>query len=79
MNDYNLTEILEYIDPSTCSYQEWINVGMALKHEGYTVSDWDMWSMKDVNRYHSGECAKKVGDISRLICSRYCRNYHSNG
>lgn len=23
------------------------------------VSDWDMWSMKDVNRYHSGECAKK--------------------
>lgn len=59
MNDYNLTEILEYIDPSTCSYQEWINVGMALKHEGYTVYDWDMWSMKDVNRYHSGECAKK--------------------
>lgn len=59
MNDYNLTEILEYIDPSTCSYQEWINAGMALKHEGYTVSDWDMWSMKDVNRYHSGECAKK--------------------
>ncbi len=59
MNDYNLTEILEYIDPATCSYQEWINVGMALKHEGYTVSDWDMWSMKDVNRYHSGECAKK--------------------
>ena len=59
MNDYNLTEILEYIDPSTCSYQEWINVGMALKHEGYTISDWDMWSMKDVNRYHSGECAKK--------------------
>lgn len=59
MNDYNLTEILEYIDPSTCSYQEWINVGMALKHEGYKVSDWDMWSMKDVNRYHSGECAKK--------------------
>ena len=59
MNDYNLTEILEYIDPSTCSYQEWINVGMALKHEGYTVSDWDMWRMKDVNRYHSGECAKK--------------------
>ena len=59
MNDYNLTEILEYIDPSTCSYQEWINVGMALKHEGYTVSDWDMWSIKDVNRYHSGECAKK--------------------
>jgi RecA-family ATPase len=59
MNDYNLTEILEYIDPSTCSYQEWINVGTLARTEGYTVSDWDMWSMKDVNRYHSGECAKK--------------------
>ena len=23
---------------------KWINVGMALKHEGYAVSDWDMWS-----------------------------------
>lgn len=55
----NLLELLEYIDPASLSYQEWVNVGMALKHEGYTVSDWDSWSSKDSGRYHPGECAKK--------------------
>lgn len=40
-------------------YQEWLNVGMALKHEGYTASDWDTWSARDVARYHPGECFKK--------------------
>ncbi len=55
----NLTEILQYINPATCSYQEWINVGMALKHEGYSVRDWDAWSAADTSRYHSGECERK--------------------
>ena len=54
-----LTELLNYIDPSGCSYQEWVNVGMALKHEGYGVSDWDAWSARDSRRYHAGECARK--------------------
>lgn len=54
----SLLEILKYIPPSDCTYQEWINVGMALKHEGYTVSDWDSWSRSD-SRYHSGECESK--------------------
>lgn len=31
---------------------------MALKHEGYTASDWDSWSRNDA-RYHSGECYTK--------------------
>lgn len=31
---------------------------MALKHEGYTASDWDSWSINDA-RYHSGECYTK--------------------
>lgn len=55
----DLIECLDYIDPSQLKYQEWVNVGMALKHEGYTASDWDMWSQKDEARYHSGECFKK--------------------
>lgn len=55
----NLLNMLEYIDPSSCTYQDWINVGMALKYEGYNVSDWDKWSASDVSRYHSGECEKK--------------------
>ena len=28
----NMIDALKYIDPSGCSYQEWAQVGMALKH-----------------------------------------------
>lgn len=55
----DLLELLEYIDPAFLDYQEWINVGMALKHEGYSVFDWDNWSSRDSGRYHPGECEKK--------------------
>ena len=41
MTKYDLKELLEYIDPSSLSYQEWCNVGMALKHEGYSAEEWD--------------------------------------
>ena len=30
----DLLEIIEHIDPSDLDYQEWVNVGMGLKHEG---------------------------------------------
>lgn len=55
---YDLLEVLNHIDPSELVYQDWLNVGMALKHEGYSVDIWDRWSMND-NRYHAGECVKK--------------------
>lgn len=55
----DLIEILDYIDPSRLEYQEWINVGMALKYEGYTASDWERWSQRDSARYHQNECIKK--------------------
>ncbi|MCY9764221.1 PriCT-2 domain-containing protein, partial [Paenibacillus alvei] len=55
----DLIALLTYIDPAFLSYQEWINVGMALKYEGYTASDWDDWSKRDGGRYHPGECFKK--------------------
>jgi RecA-family ATPase len=56
---FNLLELLDYIDPSALSYLEWTNVGMALKHEGYEVSDWDEWSRRDSDRYHSHETESK--------------------
>ncbi|MBE5973225.1 MAG: DNA primase [Paenibacillaceae bacterium] len=55
---YDLMEVLNHIDPSELEYQDWINVGMALQHEGYSVDVWDRWSMND-QRYHAGECEKK--------------------
>lgn len=59
MERTSLTEIIEAINPGDLSYQEWINVGMALKHEGYAVSVWDNWSRRDAGRYHRGECESK--------------------
>lgn len=58
MTKYDLKELLEYIDPSSLSYQEWCNVGMALKHEGYSAEEWDSWSSAD-SRYKKGECFTK--------------------
>ena len=59
MENRNLRELLRYINPAECTYEEWAEVGMALKHEGYSVSDWDEWSRQDMGRYHSGECERK--------------------
>lgn len=55
----NLLEILAHIDPSLLDYQGWINVGMALKEEGYSAGDWEEWSARDTGRYHRGECIRK--------------------
>jgi RecA-family ATPase len=58
-NKVDLIALLEYVDPSFLDYQEWLNVGMALRQEGYTASDWEEWSRRDGARYHPGECFKK--------------------
>lgn len=55
----DLMKLLEYIDPAELDYQEWVNVGMALKEEGYSADDWDAWSRRDPARHHIGECAGK--------------------
>ena len=54
----NILEALNYIDVSSLSYQEWINVGMALKSEGFSCDVWDSWSRND-SRYKAGECERK--------------------
>ena len=58
-SQFDLQEVIEYIDPSELNYQDWVNVGMALQHEGYSVSVWDQWSARDTGRYHAGECERK--------------------
>ena len=55
----DLKDCLAAINPAGCSYKEWCDVGMALKHEGYSVADWEAWSARDSARYHPGECVKK--------------------
>jgi regulatory protein RepA len=58
-NKVDLIALLDYVDPSYLDYSEWMSVGMALKQEGYTASDWEEWSRRDGTRYHPGECFKK--------------------
>ena len=53
----DILEALDHIPVSSCNYTEWIEVGMALKHEGYDCSVWDNWSRND-DRYHD-ECYRK--------------------
>ena len=56
---YDLSEVLPHLDPALLSYQEWLNVGMAMKDAGYTCREWEAWSRRDVGRFHEGECARK--------------------
>ena len=51
-------ELINHIPCSQLSYQEWVNVGMALHQEGLPCSLWEEWSRND-SRYHAGECEKK--------------------
>lgn len=59
MDKYNPLDLITHIDPGRCSYQEWLNVGMALHAEGCSADDWDRWSQSDPARYHAGECHRK--------------------
>lgn len=54
----DLIEALNHIPPSALNYTEWVTVGMALKHEGYSPDVWDSWSRSDT-RYKSGDCERK--------------------
>ena len=65
MDKIDLLPLLNYIDPASLDYTGWVNVGMALKTEGYTASDWDKWSSRDAKRYQKGgECFKKWGSFN---------------
>ena len=61
----DLRELLEYIDPAQCSYEEWLNVGLALHQEGYPMFIWEEWSADDGERFHEGECAAKWESFGR--------------
>ncbi|MBR0288321.1 MAG: PriCT-2 domain-containing protein, partial [Selenomonadaceae bacterium] len=49
--------MLATIPVADLSRDEWLHVGMALKNNGNTVSDWGQWSRAD-ERFKEGECEK---------------------
>lgn len=60
MIDYDMLNSI----PPDCSYDEWLKVGMALKHEGADCSVWDEWS-RGGTKYKAGECARKWKSFNR--------------
>ncbi len=66
MKETDLRDVIKSIPPSALNYQEWIDVGMALKIHGYQCSDWDEWS-RDDSRYKAGECEKKWQSFSNTV------------
>lgn len=60
-----IREALRVMSAVECDYQEWLNVGMALKNAGGTCEEWETWSAADAMRYHAGECAKKWRGFGR--------------
>lgn len=49
---------LSCIPVRTCSYAEWLGIGMALKDAGYECDVWDDWS-RDDSRYVAGDCERR--------------------
>lgn len=54
--DSNVYEALRYIDPD--DYDDWLKVGMILKHEGCSLQEWEEWSSSS-GKYQAGVCAEK--------------------
>lgn len=59
----NIIQMLKYIDPASLDYEEWIEVGMAIKKEGLPCSTWDEWSAKDP-RHKPDDCTKRWNGFS---------------
>ena len=66
-SDFNLFRVhrmLDFISPSSLTYDEWLAVGMALKNIGCNCSDWEQWSRHD-ERFKDGECESKWNGFNR--------------
>ena len=63
-NIFRVRRMLDFISPSSLTYDEWLAVGMALKNSGCDCSDWENWSRAD-ERFKDGECESKWNGFNR--------------
>ena len=64
LKEFRVRRMLDFINPSTLTYDEWLAVGMALKNIGYNCSYWEQWSRSD-DRFKDGECQYKWNGFDR--------------
>ena len=62
-SNFDFTGMLNCIPPD-CSYDEWLKVGMALKHEGQPFEIWDAWSSNG-SKYRPNEMKSKWNSFRR--------------
>ncbi|MBO4779713.1 MAG: PriCT-2 domain-containing protein [Selenomonadaceae bacterium] len=63
-NIFRVRRMLDFIPPSSLTYDDWLAVGMALKNSGCDCSDWENWSRAD-ERFKDGECESKWNGFNR--------------
>ena len=63
-NSFRVRRMLDFISPSSLTYDDWLAVGMALKNIGCDCSDWEQWSRSD-DRFKDGECQYKWNGFNR--------------
>ena len=63
-NIFRVRRMLDFINPSSLTYDDWLAVGMALKNIGFDCSDWKNWSRSD-ERFRDGECEYKWQGFNR--------------
>ena len=63
-NIFRVRRMLDFINPSSLTYDEWLAVGMALKNIGMECSLWEQWSRSD-DRFKDGECQYKWNGFDR--------------
>ena len=64
LNIFCVRRMLDFISPSSLTYDDWLAVGMALKNIGMDCSDWESWSRTD-ERFKEGECESKWNGFNR--------------
>ena len=63
-NTFRARRMLDFISPSSLTYDDWLAIGMALKNIGCDCSDWENWSRSD-DRFKDGECEYKWNGFNR--------------
>jgi len=63
-NIFRVRRMLDFIPPSSLTYDDWLAVGMAAKNIGLSCSDWGNWSRSD-ERFKDGECEQKWQGFNR--------------
>lgn len=59
-----IKQCLDQIPPEHLEYDQWLQIGAAIKYEGGSVDIWDKWSQTDP-RYRQNDCSRRWAGLSK--------------